>query len=374
MKRLFKNITLLICIVLATSIFINFFTPFYWGDYTQTTKILHYQSNPSRYNAIFFGGSLEYRHINPAVVDAVAKQNNISLSSFNAGVDGHNIIQELRDMEGILKIKNPELKYVFISLSSEPYFYKPNRNTEKWISWQSLSAYINAVKILPTLDESWNEKGRFIWYYTVSFVKKNFNLGLLPALFQSYLDRPELDAAYLGKNKDGFFPYDDEEHLLIENYKWADETVLESNMTYKKGKTMRDSLTNSIRKSFNEYNSDMKPNKAELNILLDIIKKYAKKGIDVYFILPPRARTSYSFLLPIYYKLPKDRCIELANPDKYPEFYTLENGYNYHHLNKKGANIYSNKLASKIAELLNKNKVILKDSTTVLSRPSKSQF
>lgn len=358
MRYLLRNIIVLILVVLIASITINIFTPFYWGDYTQTTKILHYKKNPTKYNAIFFGGSLEYRHINPTMVDAIAKQNNIQLSSFNAGIDGHNIIQELRDMEGFLSIKNSELKYIFISLSSEPYFFKPNRNTAKWISWQNFPAYINAMQILPTLDDKWGEKGRFMWYYTTSFIKKNFNMGLLPSLFQSYLDRPSLDSAYLGKNKDGFFPYDDEERLLIEHYKWADEFVIESNAVYKKEKGIRDSLTNSVKHSFDTYNPSMKPNQAELNVLVSIIKKYAKKGIDVYFILPPRARTSYSFLLPIYYQLPQERCIELANPNKYPEFYAVEYGYNYHHMNKQGANLYSKLLGERISALINKNKLI----------------
>ncbi|MBK7640517.1 MAG: hypothetical protein IPJ22_10880 [Bacteroidetes bacterium] len=37
----------------------------------------------------------------------------------------------------------------------------------------------------------------------------------------------------------------------------------------------------------------------------------------------------------IYDKLPKDCKFELADPRIYPEFYEVENGYNFHHLNVK---------------------------------------
>jgi hypothetical protein len=352
MERLIKNIIYLTLMVLAASFIINIFTPFYWGDYTQTTKILHYKSNPERYNSIFFGGSLEYRHINPAVVDAVVKDGGIPFSSFNVAIDGHNIIQQLRDIEGMLDIKNPKLKYIFVSLSSEPYFYPPNKNTPKWISWQNAFSCFNALMILSTLNDHWRLNGAFMFFYTTAFIKKNFNLGLLPSLMQSYMDRPHFDQAYLGKNKDGYFPYEDEEQLLIENYKWADELISKSNEIYLKEKGKRDSLTNDIRVAFRQYSPDAQPNKQELNMLLNLMTKCAKKGVDVYFLLPPRSRTSYTFLLPIFHRLPQERCIELANPDTYPEFYKVENGYNFYHMNKKGANIYSEKLGERIVEIL----------------------
>lgn len=355
MKKIIKNIFILFIIITIFSAIVHWSTPFYWGDYTQTTKILHYKKNATKYNALFFGGSLEFRHIHPTIVDGVLKKENIQMSSFNMGVDGHNIVQQLRDIDGVLKIKNDNLKYIFVSLSSEPYFFKPNRTTAKWISWHNQRSYFQAMRILFTLEDSWNIKGRYMFYYTTSCIKNLLHIGIISNLLQSFFDRKYLDQAYLGKNKDGFFSYDDEEKLLLQNYKWADEFVLESNLLYKKDKNKRDSLTNSIINSFNTLTNAIKPNKAELNILLNLINNFNKKGIDVYFILPPRARTSYTFLLPIYYALPENRRIELANPSLYPEFYDIRYGYNFHHLNLEGANLYSKKLGEEIAKLFKEN-------------------
>jgi len=40
---------------------------------------------------------------------------------------------------------------------------------------------------------------------------------------------------------------------------------------------------------------------------------------------------------------------------QYPEFYDVRYGYNFHHLNLDGANLYSKKLGEKIGQLFNKN-------------------
>jgi len=188
MKKVIKKIFMLFIIIVCTSTILHLFVPFFWGDYTQTTKILHYQKNYANYNTLFFGGSLEYRHIHPTVVDATLKKENIQLKSFNMGVDGHNIIQQLRDVDGVLKIKNQNLKYIFISLSSEPYFFKPNRNTAKWISWHNTKSYFNAMSILPTLEDDWTIKGRFMFYYTMSYIKNKLFFGIVSNLLQSYKD------------------------------------------------------------------------------------------------------------------------------------------------------------------------------------------
>jgi hypothetical protein len=102
MNKIIKNILILFVVILFLSTIINAFVPFYWGDYTQTTKILHYKENPNKYNALFFGGSLEYRHINPSKVDASLKKQNVAISN--------HLIWELM---GIILYNNYEILMVF---------------------------------------------------------------------------------------------------------------------------------------------------------------------------------------------------------------------------------------------------------------------
>ena len=72
---------------------------------------------------------MKYRFLDPAIIDSIAQKNNIDLRSFNLGIDGHGIVQQMSDLDGLLKIKNPNLKYIFLSISSDPYFYPNNMHT-----------------------------------------------------------------------------------------------------------------------------------------------------------------------------------------------------------------------------------------------------
>jgi hypothetical protein len=52
--------------------------------------------------------------------------------------------------------------------------------------------------------------------------------------------------------------------------------------------------------------------------------------------------------------LPENSRINLADPREFPQFFTVENGYNYHHMNAQGSTIYSKIMGEKIVELLKK--------------------
>jgi len=353
-----KKTGILIAIILSISILVDIFLPYGWADAIQYEKIQHYKKNKSKYNALFFGGSLEYRQINPKNIDAILKENQIDFRSYNLGIDGHNIIQQLADIDGIMKIKNDSIKYIFISMSSEPYFFTNNKNTSKWLGWVNLKSTYNAVSILPDTDRTLKERLKFMMFYIRSYFMNLFKVGMIPDVLTHYLIQDTITPAYIGLDGNGFFPYDDERTYLSNFNKNLDAPLNESRARFLNDATYRDSLLKSNTLQFEKYKPTDKPNQEQVNMLYRFMSKYNKRGIDVYFILPPRAITSYTYLLPIFNALPENRRIELANPRKHPQFYTFENGYNFHHLNKVGASIYSKILGNKIADLLKTNQTV----------------
>lgn len=352
MLKLLKKIGILITIILGLSILGSLILPYGWADAVQYAKIQHYKSVKGKYNALFFGGSLEYRQINPKIIDGVLNSNQIHFNSYNLGIDGHNIIQQLADIDGIMKIKNDSIKYIFVSMSSEPYFFAYNKNTSKWLAWVNLKSTVNSIFILPNAGRTLKEKTRFIILYIRSYFMNLFKVGMVPDVLTHYLGQDTLYQAYIGPEKNGFFAYDDERTYLAQYNRGLDEDLNTSRARFIQDVHYRDSLRNANTQQFSNYKVTDKPNQEQVNMLYRFMKKYNKMGIDVYFILPPRAMTSYSYLLPIFYALPENRRIELADPRQYPQFYTYENGYNFHHLNKKGAAIFSKVLGNKIADLL----------------------
>ena len=79
----------------------------------------------------------------------------------------------------------------------------------------------------------------------------------------------------------------------------------------------------------------------------------AKKGIQVFFVLPPKLET-YTFATHLVNNLPENSVIDLANADKHPEFYSVENSKDYGHLNTRGAKLYTQKLASEFLDRVHK--------------------
>ena len=352
LRKQIKNSIVLFFALWLVSLIMSFIFPFYWGESTQATKFEYYKKNKEKFNAVYLGGSLEYRHINPATVDSICKLNGLDFHSFNMASDGHNIIQEMTDLDGLLAIDNPKLKYIFISISSEPYFFKANLHTSKWISWHTAKSTYRALRIIPTLKDDTKTKAQYCIYYPMSWMENFFKFGNMTDALTYLKNKSHPDLAYLGPRDNGFYPYDLEaNHTVVEDPN-NDKLIRASHDDFVQNKVKRDSLANEILKSFSQYKSDDKLNKAEYNLLMEAYKKCAKKKIQLIFMLPPKARTSYSFLLPLFHAMPEGTKIELADPRKYPELYQLEYGYNFHHLNNKGATLESKILGEQVANLL----------------------
>lgn len=356
-KKILKSIGILLGVLLLVSLLLKVMLPFYWGDSTQTVKFEYYKKHGDKFNAVYLGGSLEYRHIDPSVIDSVMKKNGFDFHSFNIAVDGHNIIEEMSDLDGLLKIHNPNLKYIFLSISSEPYFFPANLHTSKWVCWHSATSTWRAIKIIPSLNDDVKTKTKYSYFYFMSWMENLLKVGLMPEALNYAVNKKNYDQSYLGREEDGFYPYDYEDNHLFMEYKWEDTLIRQSKREYEINTAKRDSLTNDILKSFESYTGSEKPNKAMVDLCMDAYKKCAKKGIQVFFILPPRARTSYSLLLPVFNAMPERSKIELADPRKYPKYYQPDYGYNFHHLNYKGAKLQSADMAKQLVELMKSDSI-----------------
>ncbi len=326
--------------------------PFYWGDTTQTLKFDFYKKNSEKFNAVYLGGSLEYRHVDPYVIDSVLQKKGYDFRSFNIAADGHTIIEEMTDLDGLLAVHNPDLKYIFFSISSEPYFFPANLHTSKWVSWHSAKSTIHALKIIPTLPDDLRTRVKFCYFYVISWLENLFKLGQMPEVIRYYSQRDTYNKNYLGTKENGFYPYDDEESHSFMEYKWEDTLIRKSKEEYINNSSKRDSLTNDIISSFENYKDADKANAAMVALCMEAYKKCAKKGIQLFFILPPRARTNYTLLLPVFNTMPEGSKIEVADPRKYPKYYEVDYGYNFHHLNDKGARLQSIDMAKQLVELM----------------------
>lgn len=229
-------------------------------------------------------------------------------------------------------------------------------HTTKWIAWQNTTSTYRALYTIASLKQgNLKSYAKYYYYYGMTWFESIFKIGILPDVINYAVTKNNTDSSYIGKQKNGFYPYDYEEYHLFMEYKWQDTMLLESRKVYESDKWKRDSLTASITKSYNDYKETDKPNSAMVQLCMDAYKKCAKKGIQVYFMLPPRARTNYSILLPIFNAMPANTKIEFADPRKYPKYYDVQYGYNFHHLNYKGAKILSTDFGNLLVQTIQKD-------------------
>lgn len=358
MVKVVRHILFILLITTAIALVAkNVFAPFAWGDQTQYTKLDFFDKNREKFNAIYIGGSLEYRHLDPAIIDSSARAHGIDFRSFNFGIDGHNLPQQFRDVNYYIDNYSKNLDYVVMSLSSEPYTLLSNMHTKKFVCWVDFKSMKDAIAVVWSLNDPVRLKIKYTYVYVMTWIENIFSIGMMDDIFQFYLDRPSFDQRYLGVKENGFYPYDAEYANLISDIERDNIGLNSSKENYDSNKAKRDSMRNADIATF-EYLTKHKllPNTTMLDLYTALHEKCKKNGIDLIVIMPPRGRTPYTLLQPIFDALPCKK-ISLASPIEYPEYYAVEYSYNYHHLNSKGAKPYSREFGRKLVEIINNTNI-----------------
>jgi len=362
-KKIIRNIIALLLLVFVINVVVHkVYAPFGWGGESFFVKSQYYLRHQEKFNAIYVGGSLEYRHIDPHVMDSVAKSNGIDLRSFNLGNDGYNLPLQVWVTEHMIDKAGDDLDYIFLSLSSDPLFFKAILHTKEWVYWQNLQSTCLSLRVMWQMPIPMKDKQKYSYFYLMSTMENLLKFGFMDDLVDFHTKDRSADSIYLGRNKNGYFPYDDEEAFLAVRENLPEEIVKKiknnnlSRLDYQQNVAKREGLTKTWTESIANYVPGSDPWKCGdknvyLQTYLSLYKKCKEKGIQLIFVMPPKGRSEYDLLLSIYERLPADSRISLADPARYPDFFTLENGYNYHHMNARGAAIYSRVFGEKFVEL-----------------------
>lgn len=350
MKKLLKQLVILFSLIVLTNvIIIRHFLPFGWGDPMLTPKIRHFNQNAQNFNAVFFGESMTYRQIDPKKVDAALQYNGFDFRSFNMGADAHNMLQQMREADYLIS-ENPEIKYVFLNLSMTADLFWSNLHTAYIMHWLDFGSLKNGIKISLESTYLGNTKKRLLAVknYLITFLEKSLLFGVIPdALFNLTAD----NSHYLGYDTTGYYPYSDTASQLLTINPESEALLKKMRQQYLENDSLRNEI---FRITEMAYRGDL--GKVEMpyfsQLMNDYIAKKEKQGIRVFYILPPKMDKYYFMLLPAFESLPEANRINLANPQFYPEFYALENTFNFRHLNVSGAGLYSEILAEEIRKFL----------------------
>jgi hypothetical protein len=277
----------------------------------EQARLNHILNDTAYHDAIFIGSSRTYYHINPKIMDTVMK-----LNSFNAGIDGANLLETNLILNGYLA-SHPAPKYVIADLST------PAFNIQQ-------SCIFNANIYYPYLSNK-------IVFNTLEPYKRVRLLRYFPFLQITECDdflRQGAVAGILGKTR----PLDPQYKGYIESGR--DTIPLPFKITY---------LT-----------TNYPVNKKGTDLLLTIINTCRKNNIRLIITYAPIYRRHDEELNPQFFPTLKTICDTTGTPFlNYRDIALSQNHRLFRdelHLNRFGADIYSRMLANDL------NRIVCKDS------------
>jgi hypothetical protein len=295
-------------------------------------KLAYFAKNAGRYNTVFFGSSLTYRHVNPRIVDE--RLSRWSVRSFNFGSIATLNPESLYLYEDFLAHGPPRsaVAYAFVELTVFSPIFHHNQYLPR--SYYYLNGkYLRLVLhyCASRTDIGWIGKLKMALPFIQGYFLKHF-------LFK----KPEIakspGPACLGPGKDGFYAADDElretrSRAMLRNRR----EFLRHAAAWRKRRP--DPGTRYPPSSFDP---------AYLEFLEGMIAESRRKGVELFFVIPPR-KADNALFYPLKKWRESGRVIDLRDRS---EFYSLDMSFDGNHLNRAGADAFSACLADEIRQRL----------------------
>lgn len=348
MKKLFLKLILLFSLLLGISLLYLALLPLpvAWGDDVLQAKYEFYRQHAAQYNTLFIGSSRIYRHISPQVFD----QQSTDIASFNLGASSFFYPKTDALLREILADKPANLKYVIFEF--DDVRYDPglvNLHTTPVKYWYTPESTYLLIRSTFHADFSLARKFLYTAANLVTLLEKYLNVGL--AVDQlTFLNQPPSGEKYVGPQQDGFYSADQE---LQEQ---TPENIMEADLQLRFEEFLSNprQLATRLAQSeaaFARYKPGAPYNRDHLARLSELISLAEAQNVKLIFLLPPRRGQKYDELLPVFYQLPAQNRIELANPQRYPELYAVDTSFDVAHLTHEGATIFTRLLAEQFGSL-----------------------
>ena len=330
-----------ICLILGFltySINGDFYASYEQAEIIERAETFHSLSGQT--NTVFIGSSRIFRHVDPALFDQ-----HTGAKSYNLGFAGMFPYRSYQYLEYLNLKENEDVKNIFIELSPIARLGE-NFNTDPFIYSINLDQYYEVIDF--TLNSQYNSllKAKYLGGYSLLFFYKYFGIGSAKYLNQ-YMWGPSLQTSETEKTNyhNGYISLDEDYARKGDNY--ADL------------KNRNEGFLNNYEKELEAYiqayhevkNIEVDMSQDEFtSYVIDQAEALIKKGKNVYFIISPRQEyDDLYYLLSQKKKLEKEYAIiDFSNPADFPPLYTKEYSFDRVHLNKRGAELFTEELAEAV--------------------------
>ena len=318
------------------------------------------QAQSHRINTLFIGPSRTYRSFDPAIIDSILNTNGIPIRSFNLGKAAMTPLEANMMVDRVLQMKLPNLKLIVFELEgfeSEVVLnlVRKNQGASRIISFHDLKRTWLGCQVVWAMERPLAEKIAALSEKLLLLLKHLSLAGkgdelILGAQKQKPGIRPEKTRNPLTFN--GFVALDEE---IEERYKFRYKHFLG-----KRGQKLFKTHLALMRTNHN--NIDIRQQDwVSAEIFRQMAEKCAAEGIRVIFLFPPIGLGLQPLATALQTQDANTPIIRLSSMEKYPAFYRVENRFDRHHLNHKGAKIASREMAAallkfrSILEILNRS-------------------
>ncbi len=311
--------------------------PPFWGNAPLSGKLDGLKKKSGTYDRLFIGSSHIHWQLSPEVFDSVLNDGG---RSFNLGVAGMFSPEGEQVCQYILEHSPRSLKEIYLEVC--PFATFNEENLASCRAWYMVTPATWRYLVVHAWDMHHDRK----------LVKLNHTIGATKALTKAlllpgFVEQASnvgkgFDGNLLGVDGNGFEPLDSiQQGIAGERAQVRRVNFLRDTLVLVKRKALVDSFYAGL--------SDLDLSRAHLGILHNLMELGERKGVKVYFILPPLLR--YPDPLPVFLALPEDRKFDLCQPSKYPQFYTVNNVFDVGHLNTRGSRLFTVAFANEVKRM-----------------------
>jgi len=337
--RRLGNLGLLLVGVLAGSAAVRWSAPEPVLDHV-TPKLSFLSINSERYDVLFVGSSRVYRQISPKVFDRRLKKHGLRLRSFNAGIPAAKSVEVWHLLRRLEEEGSLGPRYVLIEPDGlQVSINRENTGTQREIYWHGWEETALSIRSLEGLDVVPRTRMSLLHLSAMSF--RSMAVGRLRSVFETAFDssmsrRPAARA--VGPDGDGWVPFveADGPQARKRRREFLDGLPRYRRMLARQPRLMAETAC------MTEYHEEM------LGKLANAVESL---GAEPVFMLSPatlpRCEVHQAFRDGVLPNL-----LAFDDAKRHPRLYQVESRFDFEHVNRRGAEIYSRLLADAFAAQL----------------------
>lgn len=335
-------------LILAVSVagmlsLIGFLTPRFSAGIVVGNKQQSLLENLGNYNTVFVGTSRINHGLDPIVFDeTIRKEFDQDIRSFNFGIAGASLGEVSYIVDYLLENGPEEMQYILVELCSveaslSDKFCVENLKSSRnkyWLDQKRLELSLGNLSSQQSAQKRRLDNRTLKKNYYTNYLENIFQVGMLED-YLSFAFRNKKRG--LGRNQNGF--------NSLDNNQFA--TALDGRRAFlNNGLEIEVKKARASKTHFGKPKDGIAFNKHYHKHLQSLEKQAAAKNIRLIYIVPPLLPiSSYEELAVLHYNLPTRMKINVANSQKYPEFYSREYVWDGNHLNEEGATLLSKEIA-----------------------------